>query len=69
MSVRGKAAPDIPNPAPCSAAALMVRATVPEEVSVSLCAAEVEFTVMSPKLRLDALRVRAADPEGGGGFS
>lgn len=47
----------------------MVRATVPEEVSVSLCAAEVEFTVMSPKLRLDALRVRAADPEGGGGFS
>jgi hypothetical protein len=69
LSARGKLAPDMLKPAPFSAAVLIVRAAVPEEVRVSFCVADVVFTVTSPKLRLDALTVSAAEPEGGAGSS
>jgi hypothetical protein len=56
FKVTGKVAPDTVNPAPLSAAELMVTGAVPVEISVKGCVDTV-FTVTSPNVRLAALTV------------
>jgi hypothetical protein len=57
LSVSGKVAPEIENPAPETAAELIVTAAVPVDESVIDCEA-VEFTARLPKLRVVALTVK-----------
>lgn len=56
FSVAGKVPPVTVNPVPERVAELMVRAAVPEDVSVTVCVVDV-FTVTSPNDRVAALTV------------
>ena len=56
FKVTGKVAPDTVNPAPLSAAELMVTGAVPVEVNV-MGSVDAVFTVTSPNVRLAALTV------------
>ena len=59
FSVSGNEAPETENPLPDTVAALIVRAPVPLEVSVSVCVAA-EFTTELPKASVLALRLSPA---------
>jgi hypothetical protein len=59
LRVSGKLTPDMLNPAPVSAPALMVSGAVPEEVRVTDCGVAAVFTMALPKARLPVLRLRA----------
>jgi len=56
LRVTGKVTPETLKPVPVTVAALTVRAAVPEEVRVTVCAVGV-LTATLPKLRLDELTV------------